>query len=192
MSMKIVLLTAIFVSLAGAAFAHTGVASSGFMHPISGLDHFLVMTSVGMMTWMLGGRAVWLLPLSFILAMVMGGALALSDVALPALELVIAVSVVVVGCLIAAGGNVPLKAATAIVAVFALFHGHAHVAEMPLGISVAAYTAGFVVATTALHGCGLTFGLALQRIDALSARKLARAIGSIVAVVGLGILVGAI
>jgi urease accessory protein len=43
--------------------------------------------------------------------------------------------------------------------VFAIFHGHAHGAELPEAANATAYAAGFVVATGLLHLTGIAFGL---------------------------------
>ena len=53
------------------ALAHTGVGSTigfanGFMHPVGGIDHVLAMVAVGLFAALPGGRALWLLPISFL------------------------------------------------------------------------------------------------------------------------------
>jgi hydrogenase/urease accessory protein HupE len=82
--------------------AHTGVGAAGgfahgFWHPITGLDHVLAMVLVGVLAWQLGGRALWLVPATFVLVMAAGGVLAVAGVGLPLVELGIALSVVVLG-----------------------------------------------------------------------------------------------
>ena len=64
------------------AFAHVqqGVAAgflTGFLHPISGLDHVLAMVAVGLWGAQLGAPAIWVLPVAFPLVMAMGGMLGL-------------------------------------------------------------------------------------------------------------------
>src|SRR3712207_5476347 len=87
---------ALFAS--GPALAHTGVGSvsslgAGFAHPFLGLDHVLAMGAVGLWASLVGGRALWAWPLAFI-ALVTGGAgLGAAGVPLPAVELMIAASV---------------------------------------------------------------------------------------------------
>ena len=61
------------------AFAHVGIGSTsgfmhGFMHPLSGLDHQLGMILVGIFAYQLGGCALWLVPLTFVSVMALGGA----------------------------------------------------------------------------------------------------------------------
>lgn len=129
----------IALGLAGlptAALAHTGVGDTaglvhGFLHPMGGLDHVLAMLAVGVLAALLGGRALILVPLSFVAMMAVGFVLGLGGVALPLVELGIALSVIVIGAAAAWGGRLPVAAAMSLVGAFAIFHGHAHGAEMP-------------------------------------------------------------
>jgi urease accessory protein len=70
----------------------------------------------------------------------------------------------------------------AIVGAFAVFHGHAHGAELPPGTDALAFSAGFVIATGCLHLAGIGFGL-LARWPA--GRIAVRAAGGVIAVAGL-------
>src|SRR5437660_10938129 len=120
-----------------AAFAHPGIGDAhgfvqGFAHPLGGLDHVLAMVTVGLLAWQLGGRALWLVPASFVLAMAAGGALGMADIPVPFVEVGIAVSVIVLGTMVALGTKAPLAITMALAALFAIFHGHAHGSEMPL------------------------------------------------------------
>jgi urease accessory protein len=83
-------------------------------------------------------------------------------VPLPFTEIGIAASVVALGAVIAAAWRAPVALAVALVAVFALFHGYAHGAELPSAADPAAYASGFVVATGLIHVTGIAFGLLLQ------------------------------
>ena len=101
--------------LAGPAAAHTGSATvvgfvSGFLHPIGGLDHVLAMVAVGMLAALIGGRALWLVPASFLGAMVIGSALGFS---LPFVEFGIVASVVVLGAVVALAPRMPVTVAMA-------------------------------------------------------------------------------
>jgi urease accessory protein len=130
----------------------------GFMHPLGGLDHVLAMVAVGLYAALLGGRALWLVPATFVTVMALGGAAGLAGYALPYAELGIALSVVVLGVAVALRVSLPTLAATALVGVFAVFHGHAHGAEMPQYLSGYEYAAGFLAATALLHGAGIAAG----------------------------------
>ena len=163
----------------------TGGLLSGAGHPLTGLDHACAMIAVGLWAAQLGGRALWALPLSFLAAMTIGGALGIAGTGLPLVEPVILVSLLVLGILIAAAVRLPLAAAAALVAVFALFHGHAHGAEMPATASALTYAIGFVGSTALLHLVGLCFG---RMVRHAAIPPLLRVAGATIAAVGVGLL----
>ena len=163
----------------------------GFIHPITGIDHVLAMIAVGVLAAQIGGRAMWLVPLSFITVMAFAGALGMAGFQLPFAEIGIALSVVVLGLAIAFPLKLSTLAAMALVGFFALFHGYVHGAEMPGATSAFPYAAGFVAGTALLHtigvGLGLLFGLEAGRFG----RRVAQAGGGAMALFGAAILVGA-
>lgn len=182
-------LVVIASALAGPALAHTGVGAvhgfgAGLMHPLFGLDHLLAMVAVGLWAGLTGGRARLAYPLAFVGMMVLSGLWGMSGAALPGVEIGIAVSVVVLGLAIALRATPPLAAGAAACAIFAIFHGHAHGAELPQGSSGLGYALGFVLATAALHGAGL----ALAELLAARAPLLARVAGGGLALAGVAIL----
>jgi urease accessory protein len=145
-------------------WAHTQPGSvagllAGLLHPVSGLDHVLAMVAVGLWGAQLGAPAMWLLPVTFPLVMAFGGFLGLLGVPLPGVELGIAASAVLLGAMVATESRPPLWLAASLVAIFAVFHGHAHGTELPPGQSGLLYSAGFVVATGSLHAAGIVIGL---------------------------------
>lgn len=144
------------------AFAHTGFHAGGFAaglsHPFSGLDHMLVMAGIGVWAAQLGGRNLWLVPSAFLVTMIAGAGLALIGFPLPHVELGIAGSVIATGLLIALGTRLPSGAAAGLVALMALFHGHAHGTELPAMASAWSYAAGFILSTSLLHAIGLGVG----------------------------------
>ncbi len=179
------------------AFAHVGAGDAhgflhGFMHPMTGLDHMLAMVTVGIFAWQLGGRAVWLVPATFVLLMAVGGALGMGGFTLPYVELGIALSVVVLGAAVACGVKAPLAVAMGLVGLFAVFHGHAHGAEMPESASGLAYGAGFMLATAALHLTGLAMGAGIGRLGDAYGQVWVRRAGAAVSVAGLGLVLGAL
>jgi urease accessory protein len=182
----VVAILAVVILTAEPALAHTAGNSvagfgAGFLHPLTGLDHLLAMVSVGIWGAELGAPAIWLLPIAFPLVMALGGALGVLGVPLPASELLIAVSVVVLGTLVASARKVPLAVALAIVAVFAIAHGHAHGVELPNSADALAFTVGFVLATGLLHLAGIAIGMLTQWQTGIVA---VRACGVAVAVAG--------
>ncbi len=192
MMKRILTSTLILAGLSGSAFAHTGVDHAaglvhGFMHPVGGLDHVLAMVAVGLFAAVIGGRALWLVPASFVSFMLVGGGLGMSGVEIPYVEAGIALSVVVLGAAVALRWQAPLAVAMALAAVFAIFHGHAHGSEMPADSSGAAYALGFMAATALLHAAGVGSGLGLARvIDS----RIVRVGGAAIAAAGAGLATG--
>lgn len=151
----------ISVAVCGVANAHPGHGGgllAGISHPLFGLDHLLAMVAVGVWAYQLGGRAKWLAPASFVALMAVAGGAGMAGIAMPMVESGIAASVLILGLLIAFAVRVTPAFAAAIVALFAVFHGAAHGAEMPALGSAWQYGIGFIAATAALHGLGLALG----------------------------------
>lgn len=168
------LLSALLGAMPAAVFAHEGHGSgfvAGLGHPVGGLDHLLAMLAVGLWAAMLGGRAVWALPISFVTAMLAGGVMGLSGFPLPGVEPMILASVVLLGVAAALALRLPMGWAALGVAAFGFFHGHAHGAEGPQG-DLALYATGFALATMGLHLVGLAVGLGLGRLAASSALRI--------------------
>ena len=133
-------------------------AATGFLHPMSGLDHVLAMVAVGLWGAQLGAPAIWLLPVTFPMVMAMGGFLGLLGIPLPGIEVGIAASALLLGVAVMTERRPPLLAAAALVGFFAIFHGYAHGRELPPGESALLYSLGFVVATGCLHATGIAIG----------------------------------
>lgn len=151
-----------YVTILPVAQAHTfGSQGAGLMagltHPFVGLDHLLAMIAVGIWAGQLGGRAVWLIPLTFVSVMAAAATLASFGLLLPLMEPAIACSVLVLGLLIAGSVRLPTSLGALLVGLFAVFHGYAHGLELPQAASPILYGAGFVLATALLHGLGIGF-----------------------------------
>ena len=158
---------------------------TGLKHPISGLDHVLAMIAVGLWGAQLGAPAIWLLPVTFPMVMAFGGFLGLLGIPLPGVEIGIAVSAILLGIMVAREARPRLAVAAALVAFFAVFHGHAHGTELPPGQSGLMYSMGFVTATGCLHGVGIAIGV----IHAWPAGKFAlRLAGAAVGLAGVSFL----
>ena len=144
------------------AHVHSGGGSgfvSGFLHPLGGLDHVFAMLAVGLWGAQLGRPAVWALPVAFPIAMAFGGFLGLIGFPVPAVEIGIAASAIVLGAMVLLALRPPLWLAAVLVGAFAIFHGHAHGTELPDGANGALYSIGFVIATGLLHAVGIAIGL---------------------------------
>jgi urease accessory protein len=146
------------------AYAHVGVEAgagflAGLMHPVFGLDHFLAMLSVGIVSAQLGGRKIYTIPATFVLSMIVGAVLGVRGSAWPLSEVGIALSVVVLGMAIATvRQDSPAWLVMAVVAFFGALHGHAHGLELPKAADPVYYAAGFVTSTTAIHLLGVGIG----------------------------------
>jgi urease accessory protein len=155
-------------AVAAPADAHTGTGLagggvSGFLHPLTGWDHLLAMVSVGLWGAILGRPLIVALPVIFPSLMVVGALLGILHVPLPPVEIGIALSVLMLGGVIAVGFRAPVWLACVIVAVFALFHGYAHGKELPSAADPVGYSTGFVLSTGLLHVCGIVIGLLNDR-----------------------------
>lgn len=162
--LRCVLIALVMLTMPATAMAHdgTGLAGgfgAGFIHPLAGLDHVLAMVSVGLWGAFLGRPLVALLPMLFPAMMVVGGALGMLGTPMPPVELGIALSVVTLGAMILFAVRAPVAVACTIVAMFALFHGYAHGAELPAAADPVGYSAGFVLSTGLLHVAGIGLGL---------------------------------
>jgi urease accessory protein len=154
---------------------------AGLHHPVSGLDHVLAMLAVGLWGAQLGTPAIWILPVTFPVVMALGGMLGLLGIPLPGVELGIAASGILLGAAVLLEWRPPLWAAALVVGFFAVFHGHAHGAELPEGASGLAYSIGFVAATGTLHAVGIGIGV-IHRWG--WGRPILRAAGAVVAAAG--------
>lgn len=189
------LLALTLIALPTAALAHTGHGDTagfihGFMHPVGGLDHVLAMLAVGVFAFVLGGRALILVPLAFVGMMALGFALGLGRVDLPFVELGIALSSIVIGAAAAWGKPMPVAGAMALVGAFAIFHGHAHGTEMPATAQGLEYAAGFMAATVLLHAAGIAAAMGVAKLTVRFGKPLARIAGALFAAGGVGVLAG--
>ena len=143
-------------ALAAAHPQHAGATlMSGFVHPFLGLDHVLAMIAVGVWAAQMGARAVWAVPTSFVTAMLAGGVLGLIGVEVTAVEPLVAATVLILGMLIMRGVHASVMYGASLAAVFAIFHGAAHLAEAPANENLIAYATGLVVATVLLNLFGI-------------------------------------
>jgi len=184
---------AVFALVPVAASAHVGVGEThgfvhGFSHPFNGIDHILAMVAVGLFAAHLGGRALWLVPLTFVFVMALAGIAGMAGFQLPFVEIGIGMSVIVFGLVVALQLSLPTLVAMGLVGFFAIFHGHAHGMEMPQGVSGLFYGAGFICATTLLHALGVGLGLAIGKTGQVYSRPIVQICGGAIAIAGASIL----
>ncbi|MCO6388829.1 protein hupE [Aliihoeflea sp. 40Bstr573] len=185
---------AMLAASATPAFAHLDPADhgsfmAGFTHPLFGTDHVLAMAAVGLWAAMLGGRAIWAVPASFVAVMGIGFLAAMVGMPLLFVEPTILASVVAIGILVAFAVPVPVPLGMAIVGFFALFHGHAHGGEIGEAAAIG-YAFGFALATALLHAAGVAAGLGLGRASGSKAgRSISRMAGGATALAGVWLMV---
>lgn len=177
------------------ALAHVGVGSTsglarGFLHPLSGFDHQLAMILVGIFAYQLGGRAVWLVPLTFVSVMAVGGFLGILAVPIPFVEIGIAISVIALGAIVAFGIKAPAAVAMGVVGLFAIFHGHAHGSELPMDASGVEYGIGFTLATALLHAIGIGIGFLIGLLSKTLGDNVYRVAGGVASIAGVAFLSG--
>ena len=176
------------------ALAHTGVENhihtsflAGFAHPFAGLDHLAAMLAVGLWSALSARRAgpelLWG-PLAFANVLMLGAMLGLQGIGLPAVEPMIAASLLVTGLLVVSRTHLPALASTLLVGGFALFHGLAHGLELAHSTSAFQTLAGMLTATAMLHATGLAIGWKLRSANVW----LPRVAGGAVAALGSALL----
>jgi urease accessory protein len=149
---------------APAAWAHPGHGggfAAGFAHPFIGIDHLLALLAVGIWAARQHDGARRGIAVLVLLAMAAGALAAFAGLTLPAIEPMLAASLVITGLALASGARQAGAAGLAIVALFAFFHGHAHGAEA-VGAAMGAYVAGLLLASAALQGVGQWLGSVLR------------------------------
>jgi urease accessory protein len=156
-----------FFLCAPLAQAHPGHGpadfATGLIHPFTGLDHLLAMVAVGLWAAQLGGRARWLLPGTFVAAMLLGAIGGIAGLPPAGAEWGILASVFILGLALAAALRPPLWIGLAAVAAAGGCHGIAHGAEMPPGAASLEFLAGMVAATALLHALGVGAGTLATR-----------------------------
>lgn len=159
---------------------HEGMFMSGFLHPLTGLDHLLAMLAVGLWSALTHQtmRQAIMTPLAFLVLLLVGAVAGIAGVQLPAVEPMIMASLLVLGLLVASRKTVSNVTGFVIVGVFALFHGLAHGMELPASEGAMAFVAGFMLTTFALHVTGLLAGFQLKQYNAWFSRFLGAAIAA--------------
>ena len=145
--------------LAHAFFGKVGFFD-GISHPVLGLDHFLAMISVGIVSAQIGGRAIWTVPLTFVIIMIFGGLFGFLLIIeeFYFVEIGIILSVILLGFAISIDKKIPTKIIIFFVGFFGFFHGTAHGIEVPAAANPLLFLLGFICGTTVLHLFGVAIG----------------------------------
>ena len=152
------------VNISTALFTLNSDWNHGFDHPLQGWDHLLTMIAVGIWAAQLRGQAIWMLPVTFVSVMSLGGLAGAASFAVPSVEIMILLSGLVFSVFIVRKVHFTTRINVLVVAFFAFFHGYAHGQEISASASLISYTLGFVFATLLLH-CA---GIATMRLAALA------------------------
>ena len=132
----------------------------GLSHPVLGLDHFLAMVSVGIVSAQIGGKAIWTVPATFVSIMTIGGLFGFFLIIYEFffVEVGIVFSVILLGFAISIDKKIPTKVIIFFVGSFGFFHGTAHGIEVPAAANPLLFVLGFICGTTALHIFGVAIG----------------------------------
>ena len=153
------------------AYSHTFTGMVGFYdglsHPVLGIDHFLAMVSVGVVSAQIGGRAIWTIPATFVLMMIVGGIVGmlvevfffdLEEPVFVVVEYGIVFSVILLGLAIAIEKKISTNIIMIFICFFGLCHGLAHGMEMPWAVNPILFALGFASGTATLHLFGVGIG----------------------------------
>ena len=132
---------------------------SGMLHPVTGVDHVVAMVAVGLWGAILGQPAIWVLPVAFPLVMAAGSILGIIGIPVPAIDIGVALSGIVLGAMVATVSRPPLAVAFFLISIFAVYHGYPHGAALPDFGMPLLYISGFVISTGLLHLSGVALGL---------------------------------
>ena len=155
--LRTAILTTGVLLVPAAAHAHGGDVSAGgfvtgFLHPLTGLDHLLAILAVGVVAARRGGADLWRVPLFFAGMLVAGAALGPSIPIWPPLEIAVGISAAALWLWAVAFANRGWLPTGAVLGTFALIHGVPHGWELSTGGSWGATLAGALVATAGLAG----------------------------------------
>ena len=171
MKLNLILLFSSILVFSLPAYSHTFTGMVGFYdglsHPVLGIDHFLAMVSVGVVSAQIGGRAIWTIPATFVLMMVVGGIIGmlvevfffnLEEPVFVVVEYGIVFSVILLGLAIAIEKKISTNIIMIFICFFGLCHGLAHGMEMPWAVNPILFALGFASGTATLHLFGVGIG----------------------------------
>lgn len=159
---------------------------SGLGHPILGLDHLAFLVAIGLATGLAGLPLA--VPVAFVAASLLGVAFHVAAIGIPAVEALVAGSVVIAGVMLLRGQRAPALAWAVLAALAGLVHGHAY-GEAVAGAEATPILA-YLVGLAVLQGAMVT-GLAIAVAKAKEAvqREVPRYAGPAVVAVGVVFLV---
>ena len=185
-------------SLPANSHTFTGMVGfyDGLSHPVLGIDHFLAMVSVGVVSAQIGGRAIWTIPATFVLMMIVGGIIGmlvevfffnLEEPVFVVVEYGIVFSVILLGLAIAIEKKISTNIIMIFICFFGLCHGLAHGMEMPWAVNPILFALGFASGTATLHLFGV--GIGSLAIKTKFSSIVLRVVGLACAVFGFSLLI---
>ncbi|WP_455555671.1 HupE/UreJ family protein [Comamonas sp.] len=176
------LISASVASIAAAlplsALAHVGTDGGGhhnfldslthaIAHPFGGADHLAAMLAVGAWSALAFNKTAkaWTAPAAFVALLIAGCLAGFAGLHVPAIEPMIAASVLVLGLLVMVQQKMAVGAAAGLAGVFAFFHGAAHGYELfeeSFG-AAAGVIVGMAAGSAILHGVGMLVGHAVMQ-----------------------------
>lgn len=169
------LFSLLILSVALPVSAHTGISEGtslqhGLLHPLTGLDHLLVLLAVGAFAFQRGGQWRWQTPLIFLLGLFGGALLVVNGLALPGMEGMIALSVLLLGALLTANPKRLPLLVTTLIASFAVYHGYAHATEAAASASMGLYLFGICCSSALVLVMGVLLAACVKRLHSPALR----------------------
>jgi urease accessory protein len=161
--------------------------TQGLSMPIHGLDHVTVALAVGLLGAEIGGNAGWAVAASFGAFVWIGGLLNVHGVAVPALEVAVLASTLVLGAMLVVRRTLPAWVALAAVAAIGAVQGGALFAlpaDPPPGWSLARFSSGCLVCAFLVMGIGALVRNVLRRTSQDAALRYAGVVVAVVGIVG--------
>lgn len=185
-----------FVLTANPAFAHHPMGGrtpsnffegflSGLGHPLIGIDHLAFLIAVGVVVGVAGLNLV--LPLVFVGMSAVGVLMHVKGLNIPAVEVLVAGSVILVGAMLAYGARIMPLAWGALFALAGLFHGYAYGEAVAAAEAtpIGAYLLGLVIVQSAIV---TAVAYAMQKTTSATAAIAPRLAGALVTGIGLAAL----
>lgn len=157
-------LVAALLLVSPSLYAHTGgdiehSLISGLLHPLTGIDHLLVLMAVGLIAAKQGGKALFAFPAIFLALMAAGALLNAYGIQIPFVESLLALSLVAFGLLLTIKQKQRAEIFFLGVSFFAVFHGYAHAAEIPVNADAVKYFSALMLMSLAICVGGGVIGL---------------------------------
>ncbi|WP_316429785.1 HupE/UreJ family protein [Leptolyngbya sp. NK1-12] len=158
---------------------------SGLAHPVIGLDHLAFVVAIGILS---AGRVrASLIPITFVLTAMFGTGIHLLSVDLPVVEPIIALSILVIGAILAFNSEIRFLVLLLLAGVAGLFHGYAY-GESIIGSEMTplfAYLTGFTLIQYGIALLSMKLSSILAQRDSKSLPQIKRWWGYGIAIAGL-------